>query len=222
MSALLTNFLKALLIGVCASAPLGPLGILCIQKTLSKGVPSGICIGLGAALCDTISAAIALFSLSYVNDLVTRNRIPVLIVGGVIILVIGLSIAFKNPVKNLRQPGNLTTRHHIQEVLQGLAMTASNPGALVLMLGLFTLIGVDMDAFTGPVGIVIMLACVFGGAMLWWIFLSSVIGIFRKRFRLRQLIGINRVAGIVIAAFGAFAIGEGIVELISKMPIVSL
>ena len=133
------NFLKAILIGLAASIPLGPLGIMCIQKALSKGRWAGFAVGLGSSIVDVFYAAIALFSVSFISEFLDRNRDWVMVIGGVIILLIGLQIALKNPIKDLRQPnrsGHSGTRH-VQDLLRGFLMTIGNPGALVLMLGLF-------------------------------------------------------------------------------------
>ena len=137
------NFLKAILIGLAASIPLGPLGIMCIQKALSKGRWAGFAVGLGSSIVDVFYAAIALFSVSFISDFLDRNRIWVMLVGGIIILLIGLQIAMKNPIKDLQQSKTtpVSSSRHVKEVLRGFLMTISNPGALVLMLGLFAFFG---------------------------------------------------------------------------------
>ncbi|MBQ5530361.1 MAG: LysE family transporter, partial [Bacteroidales bacterium] len=98
------NFLKAILIGLAASIPLGPLGIVCIQKSLDKGRWAGFAVGVGSSIADTFYAAIALFSVSFISEFLNRNYDWVMLIGGAIILLIGLQIALKNPIKDLNRP----------------------------------------------------------------------------------------------------------------------
>lgn len=210
------TFIKAILIGLCATIPLGPLGIMVIQNTLSKGQPSGFSVGCGSSLGDLIFATVALLSVSAVSDFLGRNRILVMIIGGVIICLIGLQIAIKSPIKDIRQGTNKATKgsRYIQDALRGFLMTIANPGALVLMIGIFAFFGVQMTPESHAYDAAVILSGVLIGILGWWFTLSTVIAIFRKRFRLRQLITINRIAGIAIAAMGLFSLFEGTVQLI--------
>lgn len=211
---MLLLFIKAILIGLAASAPLGPLGIMCIQKTLSKGRWSGFAIGLGAAIGDTFYAIISLFSISFVSAFLDDNRDWVMFIGGLIILLLGLQVAIKNPIKDLQprkvQPVNI----HAQDVLRGLLMTLSNPGALVLMLGIFAFFGMSLSDTDGKhIAVAIVIGGILLGALAWWFLLSSGINLFRKRFRLKQMIFINRVSGMLIALLGLASLIEGIAQV---------
>lgn len=208
------NFIKAILIGLGASIPLGPLGIMCIQKTLSKGRWAGFAVGLGSTVADIFYASIALFSVTFINEFLDRNSSWVMLIGGIVIFLIGLQIALKNPIKDLRRPnaGEIKSRH-AQEALRGFLMTITNPGALVLMFGLFAFVRLDLtDATTSSV--LLVLAGIFAGTAGWWFLLSSGINLFRKRFRLRQMLIINRVSGILIALLGLASVIEGLVQLV--------
>lgn len=208
-------FIKAILIGLAASIPLGPLGIMCIQRTLSKGRWSGFSVGLGSAVVDTFFSAIALFSVTFISNFLDRNREWVMVVGGVIILLIGLQIAMKNPIRELGHPKNGTPRPaHVQDFLRGFLMTISNPGALVLLLGLFAFFGLDMNEGYKAYAVSIVLAGIFLGTTSWWFLLSSGISLFRSRFRLRQMLFINRISGAVIAVIGLASAAEGLARLI--------
>lgn len=208
-------FLKALLVGLTAAIPLGPLGIMCIQRTLSKGRWAGFAVGLGSSVADTFYATIALLSVSYISQFLDRNRIWVMLIGGVIVLGIGLQIALKNPIKDLRRPiaGSLSSRR-ARDLLKGFLMTITNPGALVLMLGLFAFFGLDLGDGSHPEAAGFVLGGIFLGTAAWWFLLSSGISLFRKRFRLRQIIAINRISGILIAVIGLSSVAEGLAQLI--------
>lgn len=215
------NFLKAILIGLAASIPLGPLGIMCIQKALSKGRWAGFAVGLGSSIVDVFYAAIALFSVSFISDFLDRNRIWVMLVGGVIILLIGLQIAMKNPIKDLQQSKTtpVSSSRHVKEVLRGFLMTISNPGALVLMLGLFAFFGLDLGTHYRAPAVLVVLAGIFLGTASWWFLLASGISLFRKRFRLRQMLVINRISGIIIALIGLASVVESLAQLIFHQPL---
>ena len=208
-------FLKALLVGLTAAIPLGPLGIMCIQRTLSKGRWAGFAVGLGSSVADTFYATIALLSVSYISQFLDRNRIWVMLIGGAIVLGIGLQIALKNPIKDLRRPiaGSLSSRR-ARDLLKGFLMTITTPGALVLMLGLFAFFGLDLGDGSHPEAAGFVLGGIFLGTAAWWFLLSSGISLFRKRFRLRQIIAINRISGILIAVIGLSSLAEGLAQLI--------
>lgn len=206
---MLLELLKGFIVGLFASVPLGPIGVLCIQRTLSKGRSSGFITGLGAAVSDTIFAAIALLSISYVQQLLSDYRYLVMIAGGVIVGIFGIRLFMTNPVKQIRRP-KYGSRHYWQDFFSTVLMTLSNPGAFFLMLGLFAFIGISRVEAEPPERIAITLAGVFAGAVLWWYILSASINLFRNKLRLRQLIMINRVAGVIIMVLGLISLFEGL------------
>ncbi|MCR5710405.1 MAG: LysE family translocator [Bacteroidales bacterium] len=217
---MLLNFLKAIIIGLGASIPLGPLGIVCIQRTLSKGRWAGFAVGLGSSIVDVFYAAIALFSVSFISEFLDRNSDWVMLIGGIIIVIIGIQIALKNPIKDFRQPKSAaTSAKHFQEVLRGFLMTISNPGAIVLMFGLFAFVRLDMDIITTPYAVFVVLAGILGGGLSWWFVLSGCISLFRKRFQLRGMLIMNRISGTIIALLGLVSVAEGLAQLVFHQPL---
>jgi len=212
---LLENVIKAILIGLGASIPLGPLGIMCVQRTLSKGRGAGFALGLGASLSDVIYSAIALFSLSFIATLLETNRLWVMLIGGVIIVFMGVKIALKNPVKDINAQvaggGRL-----LQDFLTGFLMTIANPGALVLMLGLFAYFNLNLGENYKAYDVSLVLAGIFCGTSLWWFFLSWAISKFRSKIRLSQLITVNRISGILIMLLGFYSVAESLFLLFLK------
>ena len=211
---MLVALLKGFIVGLGASIPLGPLGVLCVQKTLSKGRNSGLFTGLGASVSDTFYAGLSLIGLSFVENLINENRAVVMLVGGIVIALIGLKVYTTNPIKQIRQKSS--TKRHLEDFVEALIMTMTNPGALFLILGLFAAVGIKSSDNAGNVTIIATLWGVFLGSATWWFFLSTSINVFRKRFRLKQLMMINRIAGIIIAVLGIISACDGIVKLVTK------
>ncbi|MCQ2137562.1 MAG: LysE family transporter [Bacteroidales bacterium] len=207
------TIVKALLVGFVAGIPIGPVGILCIQKTLNKGMWNGFATGLGSAIMEIIYAAVALFSMAFVAEFIQDNRDWVMIIGGLVIIFVGISTFFKNPVDRLKGT-NIETSGRFTDSLQGFLLTLSNPGALVIMLSLFAFAGIDPEAFDTKYTMGIMIFAVFIGESTWWLVLSSGVNHFRKKFSLRGLLLLNRISGSIIAVLGLAAFFEGIYEVV--------
>lgn len=206
---MLAELFKGFIVGVFASVPLGPIGVLCIQRTLSKGRNSGFITGLGAAVSDTVFAALALLSISYVQQLLSDYRYLLMTAGGIIVGIFGVKLFMTNPVKQIRRVKS-GSRRYWQDFFSTVLMTISNPGAFFLMLGLFAFMGISRSDAEPLERIAVTLIGVFTGAALWWHVLSASINLFRNKLRLRQLIMINRVAGIVIMVLGLISLFEGL------------
>jgi threonine/homoserine/homoserine lactone efflux protein len=188
--------LKGFLIGILTSIPVGPIAMLCIQKTLNKGRMHGFFSGLGAATSDTTYAMIALFGLSFVMQFIEQNQLLIQIIGSVVILLFGVYIFSKNPVAVLSK--NVSTKEsYLQDYLASVLLTLSNPLIVFLFLGLFArfsfLSGTE-SVFYSLSGIL----AVFAGASTWWFVLTLVASAFRKKLNLRGLWVINKLTGSII------------------------
>jgi len=208
MNEVVITFFQGVLVGLGASIPLGPVGVLCVQRTLSKGRYSGFISGMGAALVDTFFAALAVLGLAYIQLFIKSHESYFLCLGGLLVVFIGLKIYLSNPVKQIRQAN--PKKRRLEDFLSVALLTISNPGALLLFLWLFALVGLNINATAGSFTISTVLWGVFVGAGLWWYGLSTTISIFRNRFRLKQLWMINRISGIVIMALGMITTLKGI------------
>ena len=204
---MLESFVKGFIVGMGASIPLGPLGVMCVQKTLSKGRISGFMTGLGASLTDTLFASFAILSLALIQEFVNNHEASVLFFGGLAVVAIGLKIFLTNPVKQIRNTKG--GKRLFEDFLSSVIMTITNPGAVFLILGLFAFVGLNVDGSSAKMVITAALAGVFAGALAWWIILSTSINIFRNKFRLRQLLMINRIAGVVIMVLGLISFLDG-------------
>lgn len=180
--------------------PPGPVGVLCIQRTLSKNQKSGFVSGLGASSADAVYAAIAFFSLAFILDFIERNSLIITLLGGLVVVGLGVKILFSNPVIQIRR--NRAGKTNLaQDYLTVFFVTIANPVYVFFFIILFAIFGLN----TSSVGLFqssFMILGVFLGASCWWFVLSVIVNLFRKRFRPRHLLWINRIAAIVIIVLG--------------------
>lgn len=210
---MIEDLIKGIIVGLGASIPLGPIGVLCIQRTLSKGKWSGFATGMGASISDIIFSAIALLGLSFVNDFLTTYREWVMVFGGAVVTGFGVKIFITNPIKQIKRvkEGN---HQYIQDFASSFLMTITNPGAIFLIIGMFAFIGIDTGEYEFGLVIAPALMGVFIGTLGWWFTLSTVINMFRNKFRLKQLLITNWIAGVIVMAIGITSLFEGLIQII--------
>ena len=195
---------KGVIVGLLVSAPLGPIGVLCIQRTLNRGRLAGFVSGLGAAVADTIFAIIAGLGLTIIINFIKQQHLYFQIIGGLIVLYIGYRIFSTNPIKQLRLQ-RLGKTSLSQDFFSVLLLTLSNPMAILLFLAIMAGINIGNDHLS-LLQLLFMLAGIFGGSALWWFVLSSIANKFRKRIRLRSLWWLNKITGSAVIVFGFFLI----------------
>lgn len=201
---ILTLFVKGIIVGLLASIPLGPIGVICIQRTINKGKLSGYLSGMGAASADTIFAAIAGFSLTFIISFIEEKQIIFQTIGGVIVLALGIKIFYTNPIKQLRRHKR-KKNSLLEDYLSVLLVTITNPLAVFLFIALFASLGVVTEGTNLWLSLVAT-SGVFIGAVAWWYILITLVDVFRSKFRLKQLWWINKISGAVIFIIGAVAI----------------
>lgn len=192
--------LKGIIIGLLVSIPLGPVGILCIQRTLNKGRLAGLISGLGAAAADTIFAVIAGFGLTIIINFIEEKQIYFQIIGGLFVLYIGLKIFYTNPVKQMKLQ-RMNRSQLSQDFVSVFLLTLSNPMAIFLFLAIMAAIKVASDRLTF-IEISMLSAGIAAGAILWWFLLSTLANRFRKKIRLRSIWWMNKITGSVVFLFG--------------------
>ena len=195
----LTLIAKGILIGLLVSIPLGPIGVLVIQRTVNKSRMAGLLSGMGAALSDTLYAIIAGFSLTFIIDFIRENEILFQTIGALVVLILGIHIFFKNPVTDLRR-NRLRGNTHIQDIISSFLVTVSNPLTVFVFLAVFTSSGVAIN-LEQPYHSFFVILGVFLGASIWWFSLSGIVSLFRHKINLRILWWINKTAGAIIILF---------------------
>lgn len=204
-------FFRGIIVGFLASISVGPVAILCIQRTISKNQRAGFFSGLGAATADTIFATVAFFSLALVMTFIEKNIVLFKVLSGLAIIGVGVSIFFKNPAVQIRH--NRAGRSSLwQDYISVFFITLANPAFILVFVVLFAAFGLSLDN-TGELNAAAMLVGVFAGASTWWFLITFVINLFRKRFRPRHILWMNRIAGGVIMVLGLGTILSTIVNI---------
>lgn len=191
--------LKGLLVGIIASAPMGPVGILCIQRTMQKGRNYGIVTGAGAALSDIIYALITGLGMSFVMDFIDneQNIFGLKLIGSVMLFIFGIYMYRSDPRKSIH-PSSGGKGTLIHNFTTAFLITLSNPLIIFLFIALF-----NMLTFVIPgnwFGQCIGYLSIVAGAMLWWLGLTYVINKMRNNFGPRGIQRLNRTIGVIVLA----------------------
>lgn len=208
--------IKGMIIGIVASAPMGPVGVLCIQRTLNKGRAYGLVTGTGAALSDILYALLTGYGLSFIYDIISNQATLfwLQIIGASIMFVFGLHTFRTNPMKNTRNVSR-NKSSLLQNGVTGFFITLSNPTIILLFLGLFTPLNFmlpEQPFFMQCIGYM----SIFGGALLWWFFITYAVSKLRVHFDVRGIRIINRVIGAVVmvgSLIGIILISTGVWSL---------
>lgn len=201
--------IEGICIGFIASIPLGPIGVLCIQRTIHRGKRAGFASGLGAATSDFIYALIACFSISMVTNFISEHEKILSILGALVLIGLGLKIFFTNPTPQMKQPQHKRNTALLQDYLSTLLLTITNPLAIFLFIAAFSIVGTIDNIYTQ----ILLLIGVFAGASTWWFILTMLVGIFRKRL-MSNLYYLNRIAGAIIIALVVIGL---VVEFIKRI-----
>jgi threonine/homoserine/homoserine lactone efflux protein len=196
--------IKGIVLGFLASIPLGPIGIICIQRTLGKGKLSGFISGLGAASADTLIAIIAGLGLSFVIKFFNSNSNILVILGGIILIFLGVRIFLKSPVKQVRER-KMKKNNLYTDYLSVLILTLSNPLTIFVFIAIFAGLNIVYGA-NGFILKILIFSGIFIGASFWWFLLTSFVNIYRAKFRLKNLCWLNKITGGIIIAFGVIAL----------------
>lgn len=208
---------RGIIIGLMVSVPLGPMGVLIIQKTLQKGAFAGFVAGMGAAFADLFYATVAAFGLGVVLNVIQSHELLLQIIGGIFLVIVGATIYFGNPLKQIRMKKRVSKKGLLGDFLTLFFLTVSNPVAIVVFMAVFAGASVFGDTPSLRVEMFVLMGILLGGG-LWWYTLSTLVDLFRKKFRLRVLIGINRVSGIVITLIGILVILSAFAPVRSMLP----
>ena len=198
----MTFFLRGLIVGFSIAAPVGPIGILCIRRTLAEGRMPGFVSGLGAATADALYGCIAGFGLTFISSFLLHQLGWFRMIGGAFLCYLGLRAFFSKPAEPLTsEEGKGLGSAYASTFF----LTLTNPMTILAFAAIFAGLGVASES-KDYVSAGILVMGVFLGSTLWWVILSSGVGLFRKKFDLRALRWVNRISGIVIMGFGLISL----------------
>jgi threonine/homoserine/homoserine lactone efflux protein len=201
-------FLKGLLIGFSIAAPVGPIGVLCIRRTLADGRAAGLVSGLGAATADGFYGAVAAFGLTAISGFLLGISAATRLLGGLFLCYLGLRTFLSKPAP-AASAASSSKEANLQlpsAYLSTLGLTLTNPTTILSFVAVFAGLGLGAETAHDYASAVLMVLGVFIGSALWWITLSIGVGLLRNRIESRAMLWVNRLSGCVIAAFGVAAL----------------
>jgi threonine/homoserine/homoserine lactone efflux protein len=197
------NFLlRGLIIGFSIAAPVGPIGVLCIRRTLTEGRIHGLVSGLGAATADAIYGCIAGFGLTFISNFLISQQIWLRLIGGGFLCFLGVRTFLSKPSE---QAVSATGNGLFNTYVSTFFLTVTNPMTILSFAAIFAGFGVG-SAGGSYVSAAILVLGVFIGSALWWLVLSGSVSMFRTKFTPTRLQWINRISGIILTGFGVIAL----------------
>ena len=197
---MIQTFFKGIVIGFSIAAPVGPIGLLCIQRTLTSGRLIGLISGFGAASADAVYGMIAAFGLTVVADMMMAHQFWLRLLGGLFLCYLGARTWRAKPAEQAASADKCA--RPLSAYASVFFLTLTNPITILAFAGIFA--GVGMSGASGSAAL--MMAGVFCGSMLWWTILSSVTGLMHGKISPQTLAWVNRCAGGIIGAFGLVAL----------------
>ena len=196
-------FLKGLLIGFSIAAPVGPIGVLCLRRSLAEGRATGFVVGLGAASGDAIYGFLAAFGLTFVTGFLVDQQQWIRLIGGLFLCYLG--------IKTLVSPVAVSAGATMDGGLRGaylstLVLTLTNPMTILAFTAIFAGLGISMGDQRNYISGATLVTGVFSGSALWWLLLSQGAGLLRRRLKPSGLRWINWISGLIILGFGVAAL----------------
>jgi threonine/homoserine/homoserine lactone efflux protein len=195
---------KGFVIGVLVSAPLGPVGVLCIQRTLGKGWRYGFFTGIGAVLSDMIYAAITCLGMGFMVGFIESNQAALQLAGSIVLGLFGIYTWRNNPVKGLKKRGEKRISY-TYDCFTGFLLTLSNVLIVLLYIGLFARFGFITADISGAM-LAFGIICIGLGGIIWWLGVTYLISKIKRWFNIRDIWVLNRIVGTVILVLAVIGI----------------
>ena len=192
---------KGIIIGVIVSAPMGPIGILCVQRTLNRGRIHGFVTGLGAMVSDLIYASATLIGLGFMDEFLNNNQLLIQSIGSIVIILFGVALFYTNPMKVMKPKAKIPETRYNQDFATAFFLTLSNLAIIFLFISLFARFQynpLDRNWFAFAVGVL----SIGVGALAWWFFITTYVSKLKRYFNRQSLKFFNRVVGIILILLG--------------------
>lgn len=194
--------LKGIVIGFSIAAPVGPIGVLCIRRTLADGRAAGLLAGLGAATADALYGCVAGFGMTLISSFLVSQQTWISLIGGAFLCFLGVKTLFSKPAK---ESANIRKKGLLGSYISTFFLTLTNPMTILSFAAIFAGLGLASES-TNYSSAGILVLGVFIGSAAWWLLLSGVVGLFREKFDLKAMQWVNRISGMIILGFGIFAL----------------
>jgi threonine/homoserine/homoserine lactone efflux protein len=203
---------SGVVIGLIVAAPIGPVNLICIRRTLAYGPVNGFFSGLGAALGDGVFAIVTGFGLTAISQWIAGYSTPIRLVGGLMLLGFGIHI-FRADVSALRERDGQPAREEgqaslVRTILSTFALTITNPATLFGFTALFTGLGSLAGGQPSFFEAAVTVSSVIGGSALWWFIITTIIGTFHSRIDGAVMRNINHFFGLAVTGFGIVVLGD--------------
>lgn len=192
---------QGLIIGFSIAAPVGPIGLLCIRRTLTGGHISGFVSGLGAATADALYGFVAGFGLTLISSILLNQQVSLRLIGGAFLCYLGLKTFVSTPAE---QGAPIKGKGLMGAYASTFFLTLTNPITILSFAGVFAGLGVGSTG-RDYISAGTLVTGVFIGSALWWLILSMGVSWFQKKFNPQGLHWINRISGLIIIGFGLLA-----------------
>jgi len=193
---------KGMIIGISIAAPVGPIGLLCVRRTLTRGQAAGIISGLGAATADAIYGCIAGFGLTFISNILINQQNNLRLIGGLFLCYLGIKTFLSRPAEHAAKAKGSSL---VGDYTSTFFLTLTNPMTILSFTAIFAGLGL-VGAGGNYISAGILVSGVFIGSSSWWLILSGSVSLFRKKFTTTGMQIINKVSGIIITGFGLFAL----------------
>lgn len=207
MGTIISVIIGCISIGVILSAPMGPIGILCVQRTLNKGRESGLYTGVGAAISDLFYCLLTGLGLSFVTDLIEANVSILQVAGSIILMIYAIYMIFHNPVSKVKDT-TTDKDDRTRDMVTGFLFTLSNPLIIFLVIPLFARFGFPLPEHKFY-HVILGYACIVLGAMLWWTVITFSVDKVRTHFNINSMWLINRIMGSILLLLSIYGLVMG-------------
>ena len=199
-------FIQGVVIGFSIAAPVGPIGVLCIRRTLAKGMVAGVISGLGAATADAIYGIIAICGVSALSVVLLEYKTYLHFIGGTFLLYMGYKI-FKALPASVEAAEGDSEETILRDYVSTVFLTLTNPMTIFSFAAI--LAGLDIETQgAGYLAPALLVGGVFIGSMFWWLCLSIMVNLLRRNFSRSWLKLVNRISGLVIIGFSIFSLSN--------------
>lgn len=194
-------FIRGVIIGFSIAAPVGPIGVLCIKRSLSDGFAAGLCSGVGAAMADAVYGSVAAMGVVAVSSILISTKWWLQVIGGLFLIYLGCRTIYLKPIPRTSVS---TGTGLLLAFLSTFFLTITNPMTILSFAAVFA--GIGAGNTEGVAGVAFLVSGVFVGSVCWWLLLSGGVSVLRERINERALAWVNRGSGLLICGFGVWSL----------------